>query len=72
MIVTDKKAFEENQHGGYRETQINGTLRAAGGSYGGGSETLITESTKTKGNIPSTPKKSIKDLLKKATQKRSL
>ena len=31
MIVTDKKAFEENQHGGYRETQINGTLRAAGG-----------------------------------------
>lgn len=56
LIVTDKKAFEENQHGGYRETQINGTLRAAGGSYGGGSETLITESTKTKGNIPSTPK----------------
>lgn len=69
LIVTDKKAFEENQHGGYRETQINGTLRAAGGSYGGGSETLITESTKTKGNIPSTPKKSIKDLLKKTTQK---
>lgn len=69
LIVTDKKAFEENQHGGYRETQINGTLRAAGGSYGGGSETLITESTKTKGNIPSAPKKSIKDLLKKATQK---
>lgn len=69
LIVTDKKAFEENQYGGYRETQINGTLRAAGGSYGGGSETLITESTKTKGNIPSTPKKSIKDLLKKATQK---
>lgn len=69
LIVTDKKAFEENQHGGYRETQINGTLRAAGGSYGGGSETLITESTKTKGNIPSTPKKSIKDLLKKATKK---
>lgn len=69
LIVTDKKAFEENQHGGYRETQINGTLRAAGGSYGGGSETLITESAKTKGNIPSTPKKSIKDLLKKATQK---
>ena len=69
LIVTDKKAFEENRHGGYRETQINGTLRAAGGSYGGGSETLITESTKTKGNIPSTPKKSIKDLLKKATQK---
>lgn len=69
LIVTDKKAFEENQHGGYRETQINGTLRAAGGAYGGGSETLITESTKTKGNIPSTPKKSIKDLLKKATQK---
>lgn len=69
LIVTDKKAFEENQHGGYRETQINGTLRAVGGSYGGGSETLITESTKTKGNIPSTPKKSIKDLLKKATQK---
>ena len=60
---------EENQHGGYRETQINGTLRAARGAYGGGSETLITESTKTKGNIPSTPKKSIKDLLKKATQK---
>lgn len=69
LIVTDKKAFEENQHGGYRETQINGTLRATGGSYGGGSETLITESTKTKGNTPSTPKKSIKDLLKKATQK---
>lgn len=69
IVKTDKKAFEENQHGGYRETQINGTLRAAGGSYGGGSETLITESTKTKRNIPSTPKKSIKDLLKKATQK---
>lgn len=69
LIVTDKKAFEENQHGGYRETQINGTLRAARGSYGGGSETLITESTKTKRNIPSTPKRSIKDLLKKATQK---
>lgn len=62
--------YEAYQHHGYRETQINGTLRAAGGgSYGGGSETLITESTKTKGNIPSTPKKSIKDLLKKATQK---
>lgn len=61
--------YEAYQHHGYRETQINGTLRAAGGAYGGGSETLITESTKTKGNIPSTPKKSIKDLLKKATQK---
>lgn len=61
--------YEAYQHHGYRETQINGTLRAAGGSCGGGSETLITESTKTKGNIPSTTKKSIKDLLKKATQK---
>lgn len=46
--------YEAYQHHGYRESNTSGTL---------------TESTKTKGNIPSTPKKSIKDLLKKATQK---
>lgn len=57
--------YEAYQHHGYRESDFKGS----GGSYGGGSETLITESTKTKGNIPSTTKKSIKDLLKKATQK---
>lgn len=68
IVRTDRIAFEENQHGGYRETDINGTLRAAGGSYGGGSETLIAESTKTRENIPSKPK-SIKDILKKAVQK---
>lgn len=68
LIVTDKKAFEENQHGGYRETEINGTLRAAGGSYGGGSETIVAESHRTKENTPSKPK-SIKDILKKAVQK---
>lgn len=68
IVRTDRIAFEENQHGGYRETEINGTLRAAGGSYGGGSETLIAESTKTRENIPSKPK-SIKDILKKAVQK---
>lgn len=67
VVHTDKRAFEENQHGGYRETQINGTLRAAGGSYGGGSETIIAESTKKKESIPSKPK-SIKDILKKAVQ----
>lgn len=68
VVRTDKKAFEENQHGGYRETEINGTLRAAGGSYGGGSETIVTEKSKIKENIPSKPK-SIKDILKKAVQK---
>ncbi len=68
LVVTDKRAFEENQHGGYRETEINGTLRAAGGSYGGGSETIVAESHRTKENTPSKPK-SIKDILKKAVQK---
>lgn len=33
LVVTDKKAFEENQHGGYRETEI---------------ETLIIEKTKSR------------------------
>lgn len=68
VVSTDKRAFEENQHGGYRETEINGTLRAAGGSYGGGSETIVTESHRTKESIPNKPK-SIKDILKKAVQK---
>lgn len=68
VVRTDKKAFELNQHGGYRETEINGTLRAAGGDYGGGSETIITESHRTKENTPSKPKRSIKDILKKAVQ----
>ena len=68
LVVTDKRAFEENQHGGYRETEINGTLRAAGGSYGGGSETIVAESHRTKENTPSKAK-SIKDILKKAVQK---
>lgn len=68
VVRTDKKAFELNQHGGYRETEINGTLRAAGGDYGGGSETIVTESHKTKENTPSKPKRSIKDILKKAVQ----
>ena len=68
LVVTDKRAFEENQHGGYRETEINGTLRAARGSYGGGSETIVAESHRTKENTPSKPK-SIKDILKKAVQK---
>lgn len=69
IVEKNKKAFELNQHGGYRETKINGTLRAAGGDYGGGSETIVTESHKTKENIPSKPKRSIKDILKKAVQK---
>lgn len=68
LVVTDKRAFEENQHGGYRETEINGTLRATGGAYGGGSETIVAESHRTKENTPSKPK-SIKDILKKAVQK---
>ena len=68
LVVTDKRAFELNQHGGYRETEINGTLRAAGGDYGGGSETIVTESHRTKENTPSKPK-NIKDILKKAVQK---
>ena len=60
------KRISTEDTGKHRLTALKGQR---GGSYGGGSETLITESTKTKGNIPSTPKKSIKDLLKKATQK---
>ena len=68
VVRTDKKAFELNQHGGYRETDANGTLRAAGGDYGGGSETIITESRRTKENTPSKPR-SIKDILKKAVQR---
>lgn len=67
IVKTDRKAFEENQHGGYRETEINGTLRATGGSYGGGSETIIAENIKIRGNIPS-KHRSIKDILKKAAQ----
>ena len=57
-----------NQHGGYRETDASGTLRAAGGDYGGGSETIITESHRTKENTPS-KSRSIKDILKKAVQR---
>lgn len=68
VVRTDKKAFELNQHGGYRETDASGTLRAAGGDYGGGSETIITESHRTKENTPSKPK-SIKDILRKAVQR---
>ena len=68
VVRTDKKAFELNQHGGYRETDASGTLRAAGGDYGGGSETIITESHRTKENTPSKPR-SIKDILKKAVQR---
>lgn len=68
LVATDKKAFELNQHGGYRETEINGTLRAAGGDYGGGSETIVTESHRIKENTANKPK-SIKDILKKAVQR---
>ena len=69
VVRTDKKAFELNQHGGYRETDASGTLRAAGGGdYGGGSETIITESHRTKENTPS-KLRSIKDILKKAVQR---
>lgn len=68
VVRTDKRAFELNQHGGYRETDASGTLRAAGGDYGGGSETIITESHRTKENTPSKPR-SIKDILKKAVQR---
>lgn len=68
VVRTDKKAFELNQHGGYRETDASGTLRAAGGDYGGGSETIITENHRTKENTPSKPR-SIKDILKKAVQR---
>lgn len=68
VVRTDRKTFELNQHGGYREAEVNGTLRAAGGDYGGGSETIITEKYRTKENIPSKPK-SIKDILKRAVQK---
>ena len=68
IVEKNKKAFELNQHGGYRETEVNGTLRAAGGDYGGGSETIITESHRTKENTPSKPR-SIKDILKKAVQR---
>ena len=67
LAVTDKRTFELNQHGEYRTTDVNGTLRAAGGDYGGGSETIITESHRTKENTPSKPR-NIKDILKKAVQ----
>ena len=68
VVRTDKKAFELNQHGGYRETDASGTLRAAGGDYGGGSETIITESRRTTENTPSKPR-SIKNILKKAVKR---
>ncbi len=68
VVRTDRKTFELNQHGGYREADVNGTLRAAGGDYGGGSETIVTEKYRTRENIPSKPK-SIKDILKRAVQK---
>lgn len=54
--------YEAYQHHGYRESDTSGTLTA-------GQNNTITERTKTRESIPSTPKKSIKDLLKKATQK---
>lgn len=60
--------YEAYQHHGYRESSTSGTLRAAGGDYGGGSETIITESHRTKENTPSKPR-SIKDILKKAVQR---
>ena len=79
MIVTDKKAFEkiaiaDYHFGNYKETKIGETLLTKGGNNNGGAETLIIEKIKaekrqTRENIPNTPKKSIKDLLKKATQK---
>lgn len=60
--------YEAYQHHGYRETDASGTLRAAGGDCGGGSETIITESHRTKENTPRKPR-SIKDILKKAVQR---
>lgn len=79
LIVTDKKAFEkiaiaDYHFGNYKETKIGATLLTKGGNNNGGAETLIIEKIKaekrqTRENIPNTPKKSIKDLLKKATQK---
>lgn len=60
--------YEAYQHGGCREIDASGTLRAAGGDCGGGSETIITESHRTKENTPSKPR-SIKDILKKAVQR---
>ena len=69
-IMYEQRTIAIDQGGGKSQcgitTELSPTLTC---THGGGSETLITESTKTKGNIPSTPKKSIKDLLKKATQK---
>lgn len=60
--------YEAYRHNGYRETEISGTLREAGGDCGGGSETIVTEKQRTRENIPSKPK-SIKDILKRAAQK---
>lgn len=36
-------AYSEYQHGGFREVKQAGTLRNSGGSYGGGSETIVIQ-----------------------------
>ncbi len=45
LTATDRHVvvFENHQHGGYRENQILGTIRASGGSNGGGSENLVVK-----------------------------
>ncbi len=45
LNTTDRHVvvFENHQHGGYRENQILGTIRASGGSNGGGSENLVVK-----------------------------
>lgn len=40
--------FETGQHSFYKQSEISGTLRAAGGSCAGGSETLIVKIERTK------------------------
>jgi len=47
--------------------KLTALLGLRGGSYGGGSETIVTESHRTREIIPSKPR-SIKDILKKAVQ----
>ena len=68
VVQSEKKAYEEIKFGRYRKTQTSNTLRAAGASCGGGSETIVTESYKTKEDAPG-KSKGIKDILKKAVQK---
>ena len=60
VVQTDRKTFELNQHGGYRESEVNGTLRKAGDDCGGESETIITEKYR---------ERNTKDILKRAVQK---